>query len=122
MDKETIVTALRCDLRRTDCNECSYYICDNLQFYCDHLRLDCDAADLIEAQAAEIERLMAERSAAVADINQDCAHCNYAVENGACRLLPEGDQFSPDYTEGFDRDGNCEHWQWRGPQGAREGV
>lgn len=63
MDKEMIVTALRCDLRRTDCNECSYYICDcdNLQFYCDHLRLDCDAADLIEAQAVEIERLTAER-------------------------------------------------------------
>ena len=61
MDKEMSVTALRCDLRRTDWNECSYYICDNLQFYCDHLRLDCDAADLIEAQAAEIERLTDER-------------------------------------------------------------
>lgn len=63
MDKEMIVTALRCVVNRTDCNECSYYICDNLQFYCDHLRLDCDAADLIEAQAAEIERLTAERDA-----------------------------------------------------------
>ena len=63
MDKEMIVTALRCDLRRTDCNECSYYICDcdNLPFYCDHFRLDCDAADLIGAQAVEIERLTAER-------------------------------------------------------------
>lgn len=61
MDKEMIVTALRCDSSHISCNECSYYIRDNLQLYCDYLRLDWDAADLIEAQAAEIERLTAER-------------------------------------------------------------
>lgn len=60
MDKEMIVTALRCDSSHISCNECSYYIRDNLQLYCDYSRLDWDAADLIEAQAAEIERLRGE--------------------------------------------------------------
>ena len=121
MDKEMIVTALRCRKSGGDsnhlCAQCRY----SYAIYCDIYELFGDAADLIEAQAAEVERMTAAYNAAVADINQDCTHCNYAVENGACRLLPEGDQFSPDYTEGFDRDGNCEHWQWRGPQGAGEG-
>ena len=73
MDKEMIVKALRSDSSHISCNECSYYIRDNLQLYCDYSRLDCDAADLIEAQAAEIERLTAERDAAVESWHGFCA-------------------------------------------------
>lgn len=59
----------------------------------------------------------AERDAAITDVAHDCEHCKHATGNGACKLLPGGDEFSPDYTDGFDRDGNCDHWEWCGAQG-----
>ena len=33
---------------------------------------------------------------------------------GRCALLPDGDEFSINYTEGYDRD-DCEHWELRLP-------
>lgn len=68
-----------------------------------------DIPDLL----AEIDRLQKELDAAVGDIPHDCQHCAYSNPDGSCTCLPDGDAFSPDYTEGFDRD-NCEHWEWRG--------
>lgn len=47
------------------------------------------------------------------DIPKNCDYCRYKRKDGGCKLLPDGDAFSPDYTEGFDRD-DCEHWEWRG--------
>lgn len=60
MDKEMIVTALRCAINYTDCEGCSYHT----GITCDPLKLTLDAADLIEEQAAEIERLTAAYDAA----------------------------------------------------------
>lgn len=64
----------------------------------------------------ELSLVEAERDAAIEDVPHDCEHCKYAEVNGACKLLPDGDQFSPDYTDGFDRDGNCDHWEWHSAQ------
>lgn len=47
--------ALRCAINYTDCEGCSYHS----GVTCDPLKLTLDAADLIEEQAAEIERLSA---------------------------------------------------------------
>lgn len=47
------------------------------------------------------------------DVPQNCEYCRHKRSDGGCKLLPDGDAFSPDYTEGFDRD-DCEHWEWRG--------
>lgn len=59
MDKEMIVMALRCRKSGGDnnhlCAQCRY----KYAIYCDIYELFGDAADLIEAQAAEIERLTA---------------------------------------------------------------
>ena len=63
--------------------------------------------------ADEIERLQKELDAAKGDVPHDCQHCAHSNPDGSCKCLPDGDAFSPDYTEGFDRD-NCEHWEWRG--------
>ncbi|MBC5580889.1 hypothetical protein H8S23_05175 [Anaerofilum sp. BX8] len=67
MDKEMIVTELRCFDFRADCKSCHYHEAGAPYPY----RLYWDAADLIkeqaaeiERQAAEIERLTAERDAA----------------------------------------------------------
>lgn len=49
------------------------------------------------------------------DISHNCEYCGHKRADGGCKLLPDGDAFSPDYTEGFDRD-DCEHWEWRGEQ------
>ena len=49
------------------------------------------------------------------DIPHNCEYCGHRRADGGCKLLPDGDAFSPDYTEGFDRD-DCEHWEWRGVQ------
>ena len=46
------------------------------------------------------------------DVPQNCEYCRYKRKDGGCKLLPNGDAFSPNYTEGFDRD-DCEHWEWR---------
>lgn len=56
MDKEMIVTALRCFDFRADCKSCHYHEAGAPYPY----RLYWDAADLIEEQAAEIERLRGE--------------------------------------------------------------
>lgn len=114
MDKEMIVTALRCDLLRTDCYGCSYYICDNLRFCCDHLRLNCDAAELIEAQAAEIERVAAERDAAVESWRGFCVKCNWRGK----QYLSDGKM--DDRCKTCLENNKC-NWKWRGPQGAGEG-
>lgn len=57
----------------------------------------------------------ARERAAVEDIPHSCEYCANARIDDGCKCLPDGDTYSPDYTEGFDRD-NCEHWQWRGQQ------
>lgn len=83
-------------------------------------RLD-EVNDFEKSQCAKLlerlSRVEAERDAAISDVPHDCEHCKHAMGSGACKLLPDGDQFSPDYTESFDRDGNCDHWEWRGAQG-----
>ena len=63
---------------------------------------------------------MAEKraDAAVEMIPHDCDHCkHHGKVRGICALLPDGDEFSADYTEGFNRD-DCEHWEWRGNHGT----
>ncbi len=67
----------------------------------------------IKPPLEEIERLAQERDAAIEEIPHNCDYCENAQASGACTLLPEGDECSPDYTEGYDRD-DCEHWEWRG--------
>lgn len=42
-------------------------------------------------------------------IPHGCLSCGHGLPDGRCKLLPDGDQFSIDYTDGFDRD-DCEHW------------
>ena len=93
-------------------------------------RLALQAADAIERLQAENERLKRAIQEWVdgkciskkyllmigklqRDIPQNCDYCRYKRKDGGCKLLPDGDRFSPDYTEGFDRD-ECEHWEWRG--------
>lgn len=68
--REEIVKALRCDC--TDCACCLY--CDD-EGHCRSDYLYSDAADLIEQQAKEIERLKRERDAAIADLYKAKA-CN----------------------------------------------
>ena len=70
--------------------------------------------------AAELDRMRKERNAAVAATPHDCDNCKHVCVSGACRLLPDGDEFSPDYTEGFDRD-DCEHWEWCGAEDGQQG-
>ena len=43
-----------------------------------------------------------------------CDCCSHQQSGGRCALLPEGDEFSIDYTGGYDRD-DCEHWELRIP-------
>lgn len=74
-----------------------------------------DAVDLIEAQAAEIERLKAERDAAVESWRGFCAKCAW---NGQQRL-PDGQMDARCKTC---REGGKSNWEWRGPQqGAAQG-
>lgn len=47
-------------------------------------------------------------------IPHSCECCSHQRSAGACALLPEGDEFSVDYTDGYDRD-DCEHWELRIP-------
>lgn len=44
-----------------------------------------------------------------------CTCCQHQGAHGRCALLPDGDEFSADNTEGFDRD-DCEHWALRLPK------
>ena len=67
----------------------------------------------IESLNAQLKECQEQRDKAVEDIPHNCGYCQHALCSGACKLLPDGDEFSPDYTEGFDRD-NCEYWEWRG--------
>ena len=47
-------------------------------------------------------------------IPHSCECCSQQRDAGRCALLPDGDEFSIDYTEGYDRD-DCEHWELRLP-------
>lgn len=105
--------------------------------YCPHEKmktLEENAADAIEKLQAENERLkralqewidgkcISEKYLLMIgrlqrDVPQNCEYCRYKRKDGGCKLLPDGDAFSPDYTEGFDRD-DCEHWEWRGVKEA----
>lgn len=105
--------------------------------YCPHEKmktLEENAADAIEKLQAENERLkkalqewidgrcISEKYLLMIgrlqrDVPQNCEYCRYKRKDGGCKLLPDGDAFSPDYTEGFDRD-DCEHWEWRGVEEA----
>lgn len=105
--------------------------------YCPHKKmktLEENAADAIEKLQAENERLkkalqewidgkcISEKYLLMIgrlqrDVPKNCEYCRYKRKDGGCKLLPDGDAFSPDYTEGFDRD-DCEHWEWRGTEDA----
>ena len=105
--------------------------------YCPHEKmktLEENAADAIEKLQAENEQLkkalqewidgkcISEKYLLMIgrlqrDVPQNCDYCRYKRKDGGCKLLPDGDKFSPDYTEGFDRD-DCEHWEWRGVEEA----
>ena len=105
--------------------------------YCPHEKmktLEENAADAIEKLQAENERMkkalqewidgkcISEKYLLMIgrlqrDVPQNCDYCRYKRKDGGCKLLPDGDSFSPDYTEGFDRD-DCEHWEWRGVEEA----
>jgi hypothetical protein len=105
--------------------------------YCPHEKmktLEENAADAIEKLQAENERLkralqewidgkcISEKYLLMIgrlqrDVPQNCEYCRYKRKDGGCKLLPDGDAFSPDYTEVFDRD-DCEHWEWRGAKEA----
>lgn len=74
----------------------------------------------------EIERLQSENAQlrerldrAVEGIEHSCRMCAYTRDDGGCKLLPDGDAYSIDYTDGFDRD-YCENWQWRGLERSGE--
>lgn len=105
--------------------------------YCPHEKmktLEENAADAIEKLQEENERLkkalqewidgkcISEKYLLMIgrlqrDVLQNCEYCRHKRKDGGCKLLPDGDKFSPDYTEGFDRD-DCEHWEWRGVEEA----
>ena len=105
--------------------------------YCPHKKmktLEENAADAIEKLQAENERLkkalqewidgkcISEKYLLMIgrlqrDVPQNCEYCRYNRKDGGCKLLPDGDALSPDYTDGFDRD-DCEHWEWRGMEEA----
>lgn len=75
----------------------------------------------LEGVKSENAVLREKLAAAVKDIPHDCGHCLHKKSNvGHCALLPDGDEFSPDYTEGFNRD-DCDFWAWRGGQEGEEG-
>lgn len=68
-----------------------------------------------ETLSTENERLKKRLEEAEKYIPHCCECCEHQRAYGACAQLPEGDVFSLDCTEGFNRD-DCEHWELRAPQ------
>lgn len=135
MDKEMIVTALRCRKNREDsnhlCAQCRY----SYAIYCDIYELFGDAADLIEEQAVEIERLTAESRLTpkmvtcpkgwqgIRDTRFYCPGCKKAARKGEayCHKCGQALMFP---VERYDKENNriLLDFSDRGPQGTGEGV
>lgn len=65
--------------------------------------------ELVHTEAAYVEKLERRWETTEGYVPHCCANCGHKKSDGSCELLPDGDQFSIDYTDGFDRD-DCEHW------------
>lgn len=77
--REEIAKALRCE--KCVENNCPYY-CVRWRD-CNYRKMTTDAADLIERQAEEIERLKRERDAAIADLYK-AKSCNTCDKQSIC--------------------------------------
>ena len=65
--------------------------------------------EFVHTEAAYVEKLERRWETIEGYVPHCCANCGHKKSDGSCELLPDGDQVSIDYTEGFDRD-DCEHW------------
>ena len=63
----------------------------------------------VHTEATYVEKLERRWETIEGYVPHCCANCGHKKPDGSCELLPDGDQFSVDCTEGFDRD-DCEHW------------
>ena len=79
------MAALRCHINDKSCTDCHYHN----GVTCEPKRLTDDAADLIEAQQAELARVTAARDAAAAVIVQIN---DIAVEAIECGPYPDGEE------------------------------
>ena len=106
-----IVAALRCcgntDTKRPDCDHCPLngYMCVK--------RMLEGAAALIEAYAAQLAAVTAERDAAVESWRGFCSKCEWRDK----QYLADGKMDDRCKTC---RDNHKCNWKWRGPQGAGE--
>lgn len=97
MSAGEIVAALR-----RACHDCNPTPC------CEYETLGDAAADLIEAQRAELARLTAERDEALKDCSGYCATCAFVED---CAKHDNNDAAPPVWYYG-----DCDDWMWRGTQ------
>lgn len=125
MDVEKLIHCLRCCSLEDSVEACNRCYFENSSYECQHL---CDdAAEVLAALKSELEKVNAERDAAVADV---CAiigeveeiRRGYGVDNADADDAFAGlcESYCANYGHGCYKEGShgyyCTNFKWRGPQ------